>query len=210
MRYRRILLVLLFIALCACKGPTSAVNQTTSTSAGQPDSDEIAVMAAVLDDVYARVAVGWVLVCARTATFECNPPAMTGVDVGGCSGMRGAAESPEQRLAMVRRRIPEVSAEIATDLLRKSRGSVVLPDALPVPVQQILWAPGMTTDFKFKEDPAFAACFSRVGFDSARAKALIYLTMMNWTDRSKSFGQYSYLEKQKGAWVIRENVKVWE
>ena len=210
MRYFRPFLVLVFVALFACTGPKLAVNQASSTLDGEPDADEIAVMAVILDAAYAHAAHGWVLVGARTATFECNPPANIGIDIGGCSGMRVASEKPEERLAMVGAEIPEVSTELTADLLRKSQRSTVLSRALPVPIQQVVWAPGIATDFKFSGNPRFAAYFSRVGFDSARAKALIYFGTLNWTDRSKSLGQYLYLEKQKGAWVIKAHVKVWD
>jgi hypothetical protein len=210
MRYPRLCFFLLFVMLLASTGVRPAVAQAPSPSAGEPDSDEIAVMAVILDAAYAHAAQGWVLVGARTATFECNPPANIGMDIGGCSGMRDATESPEERLATVRVEIPDVSTEIAADLLRKSRGSVVLSRVIPVPIQQVVWAPGIAVDFKFSGNPTFAAYFSRVGFDSGRAKALIYLGTMNWTDRSKSLGQYLYLEKQMGAWVIKTHVKVWD
>ncbi len=80
---------------------------------------------------------------------------------------------------------------------------------LPIPVKQVMYAPGTKTDLKYDGAPSFAAYFSRVGFDFARAKALIYLGTINWTDRSKSMGQYLYLEKQEGTWTIKDHAKVW-
>jgi hypothetical protein len=37
----------------------------------------------------------------------------------------------------------------------------------------------------------------------------MYLATMNWTDRSKSMGQYLYLEKENARWVIKGHAQVW-
>jgi hypothetical protein len=209
MRYCKLLPILLPITLLVSMGPLRADAQVPPPSQDVPDADEIAVMASVLEAAYAHAAPGWVMVGARTATFDCNPSANIGVDVGGCSGMRVSTETVEERLGAVRQGIPEVSAKLVADLLRKSQHSVELSRPLPVRVKQVLWAPGAAADFNTSGNPTFAAYFSRVGFDAPRAKALIYLGTMNWTDRSKSIGQSLYLEKQKGSWVIKAHAKVW-
>ena len=123
--------------------------------------------------------------------------------------MRVVTETPEERLRTVRHDIPQTSSELADDLLAKSRQSVVLTRPLPVRIDQVLWSPSLEGDFKFKGDPTFAAYFSRGGFNRTRTTALIYLGTMNWTDQSKSMGQYLYLEKEKNNWVIKAHSKVW-
>ena len=92
MRYYRTLLVLLILALLGFLWPLPAATQTPSAATVEPDSDEIAVMTVVLDAAHAFASPGWVLVSARTATFECSPPADIGINIGGCSGMRAATE----------------------------------------------------------------------------------------------------------------------
>jgi hypothetical protein len=199
-------LLLLPLTLVVALGPLQLSAQIPTPS---PDADEIVVMATALEAAYVGAAPGWVMVGARTATFECNPSANIGVDVEGCSGMRVSTEDPEERLRAVRETLPEVSAELVADLLRKSQRSVVLSRSLPTQVKQVLWAPGIAADFTSQGNPTFAAYFSRVGFDGSRTKALMYLGTMNWTDRSKSMGQYLYLEKRQGHWEIKSHAKVW-
>lgn len=206
--YRLIFFFLLATLLFSWTWPRY-IAQASPESASKLDSDEIAVMAVVLDAAYALASPGWVMLASRTATFKCNPPSNIGLDVGGCNGMRDASETAEERLALVRKEMPVVSAELATDLIRKSRESSILSGPLPIPVQQVMYAPDSKTDLKFYGTPAFVAYFSRVGLDSERVKALIYVGTINWTDRSKSMGQYLYLEKLKGVWTIKDHTKVW-
>jgi hypothetical protein len=53
-------------------GPLRIGAQIPSVAKEMPDAEEIAVMAAALEAAYAHATPGWVLVGARTATFECN------------------------------------------------------------------------------------------------------------------------------------------
>lgn len=210
MRCRGPLAVFVWASLSLAPELPYATAQGVPGSPEAPSTEEIAVMGAALEAAYARVTPGWVLVAARTATFECNPPANIGIDVGGCSGMRLADETPEARLTAVRDAIPGISADLAADLLSKSKQSGLLTDALPARVKQVLWAPDLAADFRGNQgDPTFAAYFSRPGFDSTRSRALIYLGTINWTDRSKSMGQYLYLQKERGAWAVTAHAKVW-
>lgn len=218
MRYRPVITVALLTFSAAALPTARVVAQGCTPGQDVADADEIAVMGTVLEAAYAHAAQGWVGVGARTATFECNPSANIGIDVGGCSGMRVSTETPEQRLRAVRNAMPEVPAELAADLLEKSQCSALLSRLLPAHVQQDLWAPediaaefkaqGNPT-FKAQGNPTFAAYFSRPGFDGRRTKALIYLATMNWTDRSKSMGQYLYLEKEDENWVVKGHAQVW-
>lgn len=183
--------------------------QTAQTTAQVLDAEELRVLAAVVDAAYAPIGHGWVLVGARTTTFECHPPADTGLDVGGCSGMRVSAETPDERLATVRSQLSLVTSEMTTDLLLKSRVSALIAQSLATNVRHVLWAPGMKLDTAFTGNPAFAAYVSRVGFDSKREKAVVYLGTLNWTDQSKSMGQYLLLIKEDGAWRVTAGTSVW-
>lgn len=206
--HRLIFFFLLVFLLFAC-AEIRYIGQAQSKPASKLDPDEIAVMAVVLEYTYAHATPGWVMVAKHTATFKCNPASDIGLDVGGCNGMRDANETAEERLAKVSKKIPGVSTDMADSLIRKSQESSILPGPLPVPVRQVLYAPGSKSDIKFGGEPTFAAYFSRVGFDSLRSKALIYLGTVNWAIRSKSIGQYLYLEKHDGVWTIKDHAKVW-
>jgi hypothetical protein len=186
------------------------IGESGSSPKSTLDPDELAVMAVVLDAVYPKEAKGWVLLSARTATFECNPPANTGLNIGGCSGMRTPNQSPEEYLSLVRKAIPSVSDELADDLISKSQRSAVLSRIFDVPIRQCLYAPGEAFDSGFSGNPEFAAYFSRVAFDAQHYKAFLYLGMVNWSDQSKSMGQYLYLEKNSASWAIKSHAKIWD
>jgi hypothetical protein len=207
MRFYRMIFFFLLI-LCTLY-ELSCITQASELPVNEPDPDEIAIMAAVLDSVYSHVSNGWVMVSSQTATFKCNPPSKIGLEIGGCNGMRFATETAEERLAMVSKEISMVTSEITADLINRNRESSVLSDPLPIPVQQFLYAPGAKSELKYRGNPTFSAYFSRAGFDSTRAKALIYLGIISWTDKLKSLGQYLYLEKQEGTWKIKARAKVW-
>ena len=197
-RYITFFLAMIATVLFAFTTPSQTAAHTSGASQGEPDADEIAVMAVILDAAYAHATPGWVWIIGRTATFECNSSANVIISIGGCSGMRLSAETPDERLAWVRERMPQVSPEVTSDLLKKSQQSMPLSRPLPAPVRQTVWIPGMKQDFGSDGNPTFAAYFSRVGFDPTRTSGLVYLGTMSWTDQSKSVGQYLYLEKGEG------------
>jgi hypothetical protein len=171
--------------------------------------DEYAVLGAVLERVHMRSSKQWVLVASSTATFACNPPVENGASLGGCSGMRIADESPEQRLSSVRSAIPKVSAQLAADFLMKNQQSVILSRALPASVRQWLWMPGTNGASPFAGDQELAFYPSRVGFNAAHTEALAYCGVMHQTDISKSVGRYFYLKEARGHWVIVGQTDVW-
>ncbi len=210
MKYSNALIILFTVMLSACTAPRITTNSESSALRNNLEADEIRIMSVVLDAAYAHSDPGWVLLAARTVTFACNPPANIGFDMEGCSGMRDARETSEERLEKVRKEIPDISAELISDTITKNQESTTISVPLPVPIKQVLYAPGIKAELKFGGNPVFAAYFSRPGFDSARSRALIYLGTVNWTDRSKSLGQYLYLEKQDNNWAIKDHAKVWE
>ena len=175
-----------------------------STTAAQ-DSD---VMAAMIEAAYEPFKSGWVLLDAHAATFACRPTTRRIIDVGGCSGMLGDGETPEQRLDAVKRDVPQVTREILSDLLAKGAQATDTPP-LSTSVPHAMWAPGLDFPSTVRGNPVFAATLSRPGFDARREHALVYIATMNWTDRSKSMGQYVFLERPAGKWVPTGHSLVW-
>ncbi len=202
--------LLALILLATQASPAADPSQVAVASAPAPDVDELAVMTAVLDLAWRPGSRGWVMLVAHTATFECNPPPPIGFAIGGCAGMRVAGQAAEEALALVRGAMPQVSVELTRDLLGKSRRSVTLSQTLKLPIRQSLWAPDMLAATQPEGDPDFAVYFSRVGLDAKRLRALVYLGTIHWTDQTKSVGQYLYLEKHGGTWVVKDHFKVWE
>lgn len=201
---------LAFGALAALTLVRFGLGASADAVAAHLDRDEIAVMAAALKAAYAASTDGWVLVGARTATFACNPPEDIGLKIGGCSGMRMETETPAKRLQTVHRDIPQVTPEIVADFLEKNQRSTTITEPLPVPIPQTIWAPGSPLAGGHSNNPVFAAYFSRVGFNRDRTNALLYFATVSWTDARQSVGQYLYLERAAGSWVVKGHSSVWQ
>ena len=86
----------------------SCVSLAQQTTAHAPlDSEEYKVMASAIDGYrQARVALH-PIVADRTSTFECGS-VCNGMVMGGCNGLRGKDETPADRLAIVKRDLPEL------------------------------------------------------------------------------------------------------
>lgn len=193
----------LFLAGCAVpvRGPQEAPDDAL-------DDDEAHVLASVISAVARDDTSGWVMVAGVTSTFECDPPANTGFVADGCGGMRLADQAPEDVLDAMHKAVPAMAPEAARDLLQKSRKSIRLPAALPMALKHVVHFPGETREFPSPQ-PRFWAYPSRVGFNAARDRAVLYLGVVHWLGRTQSQGLYLYLEKRAGEWVERGRFSVW-
>lgn len=165
------------------------------------DSDESRIYGILIDAVSERPVGSWVMVGADTASFECNPPAPIGINIDGCSGMRDSAETPMERMAIIRRDLPLVTDALATEFLDKCKVSTKLTETIPTKATYHLWS---TTSELAKSlgtgNPEIAVFFSRVAFDGPRTTALVYLGKVHWANSKRSVGQYVVLKKVKNEW----------
>ena len=179
-------------------------------SAGGGIADiEYDVLAAVLGQESGSASAGWVMIAPFTATFECNPPAHNGLSFGACGGMRTQDQTPEEVLAQVRKAIPSVSADLATDLIRKSQQSVQITRTLPISAKQFVVNLSGATKPPFQGNPAVAFYPSRVGLNADGDRALVYAGVINWADAKRSLGRFTYLERSNHQWTIKDSLTVW-
>jgi hypothetical protein len=184
--------------------------QAHATPGGSPMDDvEYEVLAAVLAQELNSSSPGWVMLAPLTATFECNPPAHNGLSFGPCGGMRTQDQKPEEVLHRVQAAIPLVSADLTADLLRKTQQSDPITRTLPVPAKQFVVDLGGHTKPPYQGSPALAFYPSRVGLNTERNRALVYVGVINWADAAHSLGKYIYLEKADSQWKIKGTLKVW-
>ncbi|MGE5302288.1 MAG: hypothetical protein ACM3TN_03105 [Alphaproteobacteria bacterium] len=184
--------------------------QTHATPGGSPMDDvEYEVLAAVLAQELKSPSPGWIMLAPLTATFECNPPAHNGLSFGPCGGMRTQDQTPEEVLHRVQAAIPLVSADLTGDLLRKSQQSAPITRTLPVPAKQFLVDLSGHTKPPYQGSPALAFYPSRVGLNSERNRALVYVGVISWADAARSLGKFIYLEKTDDQWKTKGELKVW-
>ncbi len=194
------------IALVVC---LSGYSFGQNSPVGSIDDSEYEVLAAVLAQEISSPSQGWVMLAPFTATFECNPPAHNGLAFGPCGGMRTPDQTPEEMLSKVKAGIPAVSEDLTADLLRKSQQSVPITRTLPFPVKQFLVDLTGRTKPAYPGNPDLGFFPSRVGLNAERNRALCYTGVINWTDSSRSVGDFLYLEKVDSQWVIKGKLRVW-
>jgi len=174
------------------------------------DSVEYSVVAAVVKADHLPKHPRWFMLSNRTTTFECDPPANTGFSFVGCSGMRTQDQSPQDVYNMLAGSLHSLTTEVFLDLMSKSETSTVVDKTLPLNVKQIIWGPTSTSSVpKELGAPDFAVYHSRVGFNKEKTLALVYVAAANWTDSSKTYGEYVMLGWQEGGWTILERYKMW-
>ncbi len=175
------------------------------------DDDELAVLAAAVQQIHLSDTPRWFMLADHTISFACESGKAAGFLLGDCSGMRTHDQTPNEVLAWVRERIPSVTRELTDDLGKCAGNAVQINRSLPLAVRQVIWGPTSTTAFpEGLGSPDFALYPSRVGFNSGRTAALVYLGVMNWTDTSKSFGEYVYLVKTEGRWTTKGRARTWQ
>jgi|SRR5579859_4534842 len=175
------------------------------------DSTERAVIAAALTGTRTVSDSSWILIADHTTTFQCLVSSQDVINVGGCSGMRVQSQTAEDMLARVQRAIPAIPTSALADLKARSDTGVLIGGALPLHVRQVIWGPGSGTPIPSdRGNPALAIAVSRVGFDSSRTKAVLYLAAMNWTDARESYGEYVYLVRAHNAWSVGGRMRTWQ
>lgn len=174
------------------------------------DFEEYSIIATVVKDSYLQKDTKWFILSNMTTTFECDPPANTGLNINGSSGMRTQDQSPQDVYNELASVLTGLTPELFLDLMSKSEASSTINKELPITIKQVIWGPSSSTK-TLKEDgnPDFAIYHSRVGFNKDRSLALVYVASVNWKDRSKSYGGYAILKFENSIWKILAKYRKW-
>lgn len=170
-------------------------------------SDELAVYAAVLDSSQGLGKGSRVLIADSTSTFACDATICNGFSMGGCNGLRGAGESPAERLAIVKRDLPGLGADTITSFEGSNQQCASIHDRIPTAADyHYLNDPDIPKDWNY----AFIVYFSRVGFNAEHTQALVSVSLFSAANAKDSGGKYLILSKIGGKWVPGGASAVWE
>ena len=124
--------------------------------------------------------------------------------------MRVAPETAAERLGTVANDLPQASKEMLAEIRHQNQASHEIVGPIPTTRTYVLWSP-KSSGFPdtVKGNPELALYFSRVAFSADGSKALVYMGTMNWTDNTKSMGQYVLLRIEGAEWRIAGHSLVW-
>ncbi len=130
--------------------------------------------------------------------------------MGGCNGLSGNDESPANRLAIVKRDLPELEQTTLSDFKRKNQRCFEIANKIPTDSPYFLF--GVDHAEKLPpgwEHPDFFY-FSRVAFNAQQTQALVHISFMSGINGADSGGKYFFFKKQDGKWVLKGHSDVWE
>jgi hypothetical protein len=172
--------------------------------------EELTVIAVAVAQIYSTKTTKWFYISNLTTTFECDPPAKTGLDINGSGGMRTKTQNPKDVFKELTSKLKGLTPELFTDFYAKTQSSTVVDKALPINIKQAIWGPTSKTSLPNEwGTPDFAIYHSRVGFNDKKTKALVYVASTSWVDLSKSGGEYVFLTLINSKWVVSSHYKKW-
>jgi hypothetical protein len=198
----RVLIVALFLSGCSFGQRTVSAESTLTAS-------EYEVLAAVIDFFRTEDIASHPMIANRTSTFECGSP-HNGMSMGGCNGLQGSGETPQQRMQIVQRDLPNLQPSVIADFMAKNNKTAWIDAKLPTKRQYVMFglahADPMPSGW---EHPDFFY-FSRVGFNTEHTQALVHVSFMSGTNASNSGGKYVLFTKANGEWKRDGSSAVWE
>jgi hypothetical protein len=208
--YARILIgvVLIFAVQNVCgqiaEPSKSSPDKATSETAS---SDELVVYAAILDSLSQLKADSHFLIADKTSTFTCGESTGNGLAIAGCNGLRNSNETPSDRMAIVKRDLPELQKDTLREFLNANQQYVSITHKIPSSANYYLFNdPEKPKDWKY----SFLVYLSRVGFNREHTEALVNVGIFSYADSSLSEGHYLVLRKAAGKWTLGGTSVVWK
>jgi hypothetical protein len=188
----------------------SCVSVAQQTTAQTPlDSEEYKVMASAIDGYrQARVA-SHPVVADRTSTFECAS-VCNGIVIGECNGLRDKDEAPADRLAIVKRDLPELEETTLSDFKLKNQHCSEIEKQISTESPYFLLGADHAEKLPSGWEHADFFYFSRVAFNAQQTQALVHISFMSGTNADDSGGKYFLFKKQAGKWVANGSSIVWQ
>lgn len=171
-------------------------------------SDELAVYATVLSSSEKLGKSSRPLIADTTSTFACGHTSFcNALSMGNCNGLRSVDESPSDRLAIVKRDLPDLQKSTSASFEEENQACASIPDRIPATFQYYLFNdPGIPKTWKY----SYLVYFSRVGFNQAHTQALVNVGLFSATNASDSEGKYLILNKVSGKWVLGDSSTIWQ
>jgi hypothetical protein len=182
------------------------------TVSGEPTltAGEYEVLAAVIDFFGTENIASHPMIANRTSTFECGSPPHNGMRMGGCNGLQGSGETPQQRMQVVQRDLPQLQPSVVADFMVKNNKTAWIEAKLPTKPKYVMFglAHADPTPSGWEHPDFFY--FSRVGFNAEHTQALVHVSFMSGTNASNSGGKYVFFTKANGGWKRAGSSVVWE
>jgi hypothetical protein len=192
----------------ACGQIAEPIKSSTDIATNEKaSSDELVVYAAILDSLSQLNANSHILIADKTSTFMCGESAGNGLSIAGCNGLRNSNETPSDRMAIVKRDLPELQKDTLGEFLNANQQYVSITHKISSSANYYLFNdPEKPKDWKY----SFLVYLSRVGFNRERTEALVNIGIFSYADSSLSEGHYVVLRKTAGKWTLGGTSIVWK
>jgi hypothetical protein len=186
--------------------PAKFHGQSPANSASVSD-EELLVYAAVLDFLPKPGGSSRPLIADSTSTFACDEKVCNGFMIGSCNGLRSHNETPSERMAIVKRDLPELQTNTISSFVKENGKCASITGIIPTSSNYHLFSDrDMPKTWKY----SYIVYFSRVAFNPELTQALLNVGLMSAADASDSKGRYIVLKKTSGKWVLGEGSAVWQ
>jgi hypothetical protein len=172
-------------------------------------ADEYKVYAAVLDFFAEKNIAQHPAVARRTSTFECGSPD-NGMSMAGCNGLQWSGETPQQRMQIVQRDLPELEAGTVADFVSKNAKTASLDAQIPTKHKYLMFDLSHSDPIPSGWEHADFIYLSRVAFNATRTQALVHVSFFSGSNGSDSGGKYILFRKTKNRWERQGSSAVWE
>lgn len=184
-----------------------ACQAQSSDPANAVTDQEAIVYAAILGQYPGLGANSTPLIANDTSTFACNNTSCNGFLMSGCNGLRMSGETESERMAFVKRDLPELDESTITNFITDNQQCTSLPAKIRTSTQyHFLKDTDITKSWQYSQ----LICFSRVAFNSNHTIALVYLGLVSKTNAKDSKGMYLLLKQSTGHWALSGSSAVWE
>ncbi|MGB7556448.1 MAG: hypothetical protein WBM04_18925 [Candidatus Korobacteraceae bacterium] len=191
-----------FIVLLSYFSPAEQPYEKLST-------EEYAVMGAMLDGFRSSGHALHPIVADYTSTLNCES-ICNGMKIGRCNGLTGNDETPKERLAIVKRDLPNLDQTIISDFESKNRQCSKISEKIPSRSAFFLFGNDHTEKLPSGWEHADFLYFSRVGFNSQHTQALVNVSFYSGTSAADTGGKYFLLVNENGKWVAKGSSIVWQ
>lgn len=192
------------VLISICMSPMVAQPRAIAETASP---DELEVYAAILDSLSSHDANSHFLIADKTSTFSCGEANGNGLSIDGCNGLRTSNETPSDRVAIVRRDLPELHEDTLNEFLVANQQFVSIAHKIPSNADYFLFNdPEIPKSWKY----SFLVYLSRVGFNPEHTEALVNLGLFSASDSTLSEGHYVELHKIGGQWKLGRTSAVWK
>ena len=124
--------------------------------------------------------------------------------------MRGNDETPTERLAIVKRDLPELEETTLFDFKLKNQRCLEIEKRISTESPYFLFGADHAEQLPSGWEHADFFYFSRAAFNAQQTQALVHISFMSGTNGADSGGKYFLFKKQGGKRVAKGSSNVWQ